>query len=149
MQWINCYHIINFRHKLYLSQVLSAVQQTTVSWTLSVRKVVPRCNSLLQKCQKGMLYCLAFMPAAPISRFHNVGYHPRTMQKIQKNLDESNGNYEAQNLPNVMIDNNFPKSVGYIPRNIGMSKFLNRQVVHEYIYYSSCMMTKRQFFHQP
>ena len=41
--------MISFAHALYLFQVLSTVQQTRVSWTLSARKAELKRNSLLQK----------------------------------------------------------------------------------------------------
>ena len=54
---VNCYYF-----KLLISSmfhVLHTVPQTRVNWVLSVRKVVPWRNSLLQKLPYGILYCLA------------------------------------------------------------------------------------------
>ena len=53
-------------HALYLFQVLSTVQQSRLNGTLSVRKVAPWRNSLLQKFGNDMLYCLIFTPDASI-----------------------------------------------------------------------------------
>ena len=65
-------YIINFTHALHLFQVLSTVQQTKVSWPLSVRKVAQWWNSHLQIFGNGMLYYLGFTAEAPVWRFQNV-----------------------------------------------------------------------------
>ena len=74
-------------HRGSLFQVLSTVQQTRISWVLSVRKAALWHNSLLQIFGNAKLYFWACMPEAPIERFHSVW---ETMQRIWK---ESTNDY--------------------------------------------------------
>ena len=79
-----------------------------------------------------------------------LGINRRTVQRIRKELEESNGDYEgtaARKLPSnrsdkkrtpefvgeiqTMIGNDPSKSIRSIARDMGVSEFLIRQVVHK------------------
>ena len=80
-----------------------------------------------------------------ISQYLSVNL--RTVQRILKDLDESNSNYKYSNLEaslwlfkkrtkfiggiQAMIDNDPSKLIRCIPRDMGVSEFLIRKVVHE------------------
>ena len=93
-----------------------------------------------------------------------LGVTLMTVQKIWKELDESNGAYEVTEAwkshsyysgkkrtakffdeIQAMIDNNPSKLISSIVRNMGVSEFLIRQVVHEDIWYFSYKMRKGIF----
>ena len=63
-------------------------------------------------------------------------YEGMTAQKLS---DHSDKKRTQEFLPGIqaMIENNPSKSIGSIARNMGMSEFLIRQIVHEDIWYSS------------
>ena len=83
-----------------------------------------------------------------------LGVNLRTLQRIRKELDESNSDYEGAESRKpysdgsdknrttefvgeiqVIIDNDPSKSLRFIGRDMITSEFLIRQVVHEDIYY--------------
>ena len=108
-----------------------------------------------------MLYCLVFMPEAPIWRFTMFGCQPENNAEDFKRLGKSNGDYKcmASQKPQskcsdkkkkkkkrtpkfigeiqAIIDNDPSKSIRYIARDMRVSKFLIRQVVHKDIWYFS------------
>ena len=96
-----------------------------------------------------------------------LGINLRTVQRIRKEFDESNGDYEgtAARKPHsdrsdkkrtpefvaaiqAIIDKNPSQSIRSIARNMGVSEFLIRQVVHENIRYFSYKMRRDQFLSQ-
>lgn len=96
-----------------------------------------------------------------------LGVNLRTVQRIRKDFDESNGDYEGaaarkthsarsdkKRTPEfvgeiqAMIDNDPSKSMRSIARDTGVSEFLIRQTVHEDIRYFSYKMRKGQFLSQ-
>ena len=93
VQLVNCCHFELLT--CTLSRVLSTVQQTSVNCVLSVRKAALSHKLLLQKFGNGTLYCMACMLEAPLLKFQCFGAKLRTVQRIQKELDESNGNNEG------------------------------------------------------
>ena len=148
---------------LCLFQVLSTVQQTIVSWALSVRKAASWHNSLLQKFGNSMLYCLAFKLLVPIQRFHCVlvsicggcsrfkksWMNPVVILKVRQlrnlTLIVLIKTPKFVNQIQIMINNNLSKSIRSIARDVGMSEFLIRQVVHKDIWYFSYKISNIQF----
>ena len=102
------------------------------------------------------------MLKAPVQRFQCLRVNFRTVQRIQKELDEFNGDYEgtAAQKPHwsfyqetlkfvdeiqAIINNDTNKSVMSIAMDTEVSTFLIKQVVHEDIYYFSNKTRKGQF----
>ena len=94
-----------------------------------------------------------------------LGVNLRTVQKIWKELEESNDDYEdiagwklhtdssdKKRIPEfvckiqAMTDNDPSKTIRYIARDMRVSEFLIRLVVHEDIHYFSYKMRKGQFY---
>ena len=92
----------------------------------------------------------------------------RTVQKIPKQLNKSNGDYKgtaAQKLPSnrsdkkripkfigeilVMIHNDPNKSIRSIAKDMRISEFLISQIVHEEIQYFSNQMREGRFYFRP
>ena len=99
--------------------------------------------------------------------FTDMGVNLRTLQSIQKQLDESSGDYKstvawklhsdssvmkriAEFLVEIyaMIDNDPNKSIRFIASDVAVSNFLIRQVVHEDIQYFLYKIRKGQFLSQ-
>ena len=93
-RWVYCHHFRLFiSHMHFIS--LSTVQQTKASWSLSVRKAARWRNSFFQKFINGMLYWLVITPAEQYEDFIVFGCL-RIVQKIQKELDDSNIDSEGK-----------------------------------------------------
>ena len=110
-----------------------------------------------------MLYCLVFTLKDPIGRFQHLGVNLRTVQRILKELKESNDDYKGMTAQKpqsdhsnkkrteflseiqAMIDSDPIKSIRSIAMDIGVSEFL-RNIVHEDIQYFSYRIKKSNFF---
>ena len=94
----------------------------------------------------------------------SLGIDLRTNQRIQKELDKSNGDYEGTALQKphsdhsyekktlefvaeiqAIINNNLSKSVSFIVRNMDVFEFLIRQVVHKDVRYFSYKIRNGHF----
>ena len=152
-----------YLHVCTLFLVLSAVQQTKVSW--SVRKAALWRSSLFQKFGNGMLYCLE----APIRKFQNVSM-PIWRHFRRFELNESSGDYEGtaswklrsdrsdkKRTPefvediNAINDNDTFKSTRFITRDMEVSEFLIRLVVHKDIHSVLLIENEKRanFYHRP
>ena len=122
----------------------------------------------LQKFGNGMLHCVAFYVGIFITKISDcLCVNLRTLQRIRKQSNESNDDYEgtpAQNphsdrsnedrIPEFfgviqsMIDNDSRKSNRFIVRDINVFEFLIRQVVREDIQQFSFKIRKGKFLSQ-
>ena len=101
----------------FFFQVLSTEQQTRVSWTLSVRKVVPWCNLFLWKLENSRLYYLVSMTEDPIQRFEsawvsiweqcrgfkNSWMNPMMIMKVQQLVSFTVILFIRTQLPNCLL----------------------------------------------
>ena len=71
--WLNCHHfILPISCVYFICFRFCLLGNKLVIWILFVRKRAAWYNSLLQKFENDMLYCLAFTPGAPISEYLGI-----------------------------------------------------------------------------
>ena len=146
-----------------LFQVLSTVQQTTVSLELHMRKAAPWHNSLLRKFVNGILYGWAFGLEDLVQRFQNVlvsiWWQCRRLKKswmspmviiklwqlrsITDCPDKKRADFIGEIL--AIINKDPTKSLRSIAKDMGLSDFV-RQIVYEDIWYFSYKVRKGKAF---
>ena len=160
MQWI-IVNILNYWFCMCtLFQFLSTVHQTCVSWALSVKK---QHYDAIHSSRKLETTCCTTWHSNEKFHHENLGVNIKTVQRIWKKLNESNGDYEGatawklysdcsdKKTPEfldkiqTLIEHDTSKWIRSITRNMKESEFLIRQVVQENIQYFSYKMGKNQF----
>ena len=132
------------------------VANSRVNWAPYVREAAPWRNSFLHKCGHYMLYCLAFVPEAPIRNLQDLNAENSeslastiVITKLRQ-LGKLAALSDKKRIPEfvheikTMIDNGPSKSIRTIARDTGLSKFLIRKRVHEDIRYLSYKIRKGQ-----